>query len=87
MKDLRTKIGEGGRLIIPVSFRRQLHLDIGDEVILHIKEDELYITTAHQSLAKLQAKIKDYMGKTDTPFSLADTLINVRRAEAQAEHE
>ena len=87
MKDLRTKIGEGGRLIIPARFREHLHLDIGDEVILHIKGDELCITTAQQSLAKLQARVKEYMDKTDTPFSLVDTLINARRAEAQVDHE
>ena len=87
MKDLRTKIGEGGRLIIPAHFRRHLHLDVGDEVILHIKGEDLLITTAQQSLAKLQAKIKAYMDKTDTPFSLVDHLIKTRRAEVQAEHE
>ena len=87
MKDLRAKIGEGGRLIIPVCFRRHLHFNVGDEVILHIEGDGLLITTAQQSLAKLQARIKNYMDKTDKPFSLVESLIQTRRADAQVEHE
>ena len=86
MKDLRTKISESGRLIILARFRRHLHLDIEDEVILHIKGNDLIITTAQQSLAKLQARIKNYMDKTDMPFSIVDHLIKARRAETQAEH-
>jgi len=87
MNDIRTKIGEGGRVIIPSVFRQQLHLNIGDEVILHIKDEEIYMTTPLQALRKLQARVKGYMDTTDKPISLADELIAMRRAETEEEHE
>jgi AbrB family looped-hinge helix DNA binding protein len=87
MNDIRTKIGEGGRVIIPSVFRQQLHLNIGDEVILHIKDEEIYMTTPLQALRKLQARVKGYMDTTDKPISLVDELIALRRTETEEEHE
>lgn len=85
MSDIRTKIGEGGRVIIPAVFRQHLHLAVGDDIILHIKDDEIHITTPHQALYKLQAKVRSYTDAGDKPVSLVDELIAMRRAEAAHE--
>jgi bifunctional DNA-binding transcriptional regulator/antitoxin component of YhaV-PrlF toxin-antitoxin module len=34
MKAIRTKLGKGGRVIIPTAFRQNLHLETGDDIIL-----------------------------------------------------
>ena len=85
MNDIRTKIGEGGRVIIPAGFRQALHLQTGDDIILHFENNEILITTPEQALAKLQAKVKSYLDKSERPVSLVDELIGMRRAEAKDE--
>ena len=34
MSAVRTKLGEGGRVIVPATFRQNLHLEVGDDIIL-----------------------------------------------------
>ncbi len=85
MNDVRTKIGGGGRVIIPVIFRKILRLKAGDDIILHFEDNEIHITTPEQTLIKLQAKVKSYLDKADKPVSLVDELIAMRRAEAKDE--
>lgn len=85
MNDVRTKMGDGGRVIIPVIFRKILHLEAGDDIILHFEDNEIHITTPEQALIKLQAKVKSYLDKADKPVSLVDELIAMRRAEAKDE--
>lgn len=85
MHDVRTKMGDGGRVIIPAIFRQTLHLEAGDDIILHFEDNEIHITTPEQALIKLQAKVKSYLDTTGKPVSLVDELIAMRRAEAKDE--
>jgi AbrB family looped-hinge helix DNA binding protein len=85
MNDIRTKIGEGGRVIIPTLFRQAMHLNAGDDIILHIEDNEIHITTPEQALLKLQAKVRSYLDKTEEAVSLVDELISSRRSEANHE--
>jgi AbrB family looped-hinge helix DNA binding protein len=85
VKGIRTKIGEGGRVIIPSSFRQQLSLNIGDEVILRIKDEEIYMTTPKQVLQKLQANVKKCIDSFGQPISLVDELKAMRNKEAENE--
>lgn len=85
MEVIRTKLGDGGRIIIPAIFRQNLHLTPGDDIILHMKEDIIYITTPDQALSKLQAKVKNYTNKLGQDISLVDELIAARRSEAKRE--
>jgi AbrB family looped-hinge helix DNA binding protein len=81
MSAIRTKLGEGGRVIIPATFRQNLHLAAGDDLILHMQEEMIYITTPDQALHKLQAKVKNYVDTTGKHISLVDELIAMRRLE------
>ncbi|KJW02581.1 hypothetical protein REIP_0592 [Rickettsia endosymbiont of Ixodes pacificus] len=38
MQTMRTKLGEGGRIVIPASFHQNLHLLPGDDIVLHMKK-------------------------------------------------
>ncbi len=85
MKAIRTKLGEGGRVIIPAMFRQNLHLEAGDDIILHMQENVIYITTPNQALHKLQTKVKNYVNATGEHISLVDELIAIRRLEVNRE--
>jgi AbrB family looped-hinge helix DNA binding protein len=85
MNDVRTKIGEGGRVIIPAMFRQALHLEPGDDIIIHFEDNEIHIITPEHALAKLQAMVKGYIDKSDTPISLVEELTTMRRTEAKDE--
>jgi len=85
MQTMRTKLGEGGRIVIPASFRQNLHLLPGDDIVLHMKENIIYITTPNQALAELQAMVKNYTDSTGEKISLVDELIKSRRLEASHE--
>ncbi|WP_152540740.1 AbrB/MazE/SpoVT family DNA-binding domain-containing protein [Rickettsia endosymbiont of Ixodes scapularis] len=82
---MRTKLGEGGRIVIPASFRQNLHLLPGDDIVLHMKKNIIYITTPNQALAELQAMVKNYTDSTGERISLVDELIKSRRLEASHE--
>ena len=85
MNAIRSKLGEGGRVIIPANFRQMLHLAKGDDIILHCDNDVISITTPYQALLKLQQKLKHHENNTGESFSLADELISNRRAEVKNE--
>lgn len=85
MKAVRTKLGKGGRVIIPTAFRQNLHLETGDDIILHMEDNLIYLTTAEQALRTLQNKVKNYINTTGQDISLTDELITMRRNEAKYE--
>ena len=84
MNPVRAKLGENGRVIIPASFRQKLHWSSGDNIILHINNNEISITTPKEALSKLQMKVKTQMEKIGN-ISLVDELIANRRKEADNE--
>lgn len=81
----RTKLGEGGRVIIPAAFRSNLSLSPGDDIILHLSEDTICMTTPNQALRKLQAKVKSSISAIGENISLVDELLATRRSEVNHE--
>lgn len=82
MSGVSTKIAEGGRLVIPAEHRRQLGLEIGDEVILRVEDNELRILTRAAAVKRAQEKVRRHVkGRR----SLVDELSAERRAEAKRE--
>ena len=79
MKAVRTKLGKGGRVIIPTAFRQNLHLETGDDIILHMEDNLIYITTAEQALRTLQNKVKNYINTTGQNISLTHILAHMPR--------
>lgn len=74
MKEFRTKINENGRVNIPVSCRKILNLQTGDELILRVENDELHIMSVKRALTKAQLIVQKYAQKK----SLVDELRNLR---------
>jgi AbrB family looped-hinge helix DNA binding protein len=82
MQSIRTKLGEGGRVIIPAQIRHNLNLEAGADIILHTQDDIIYITTPSKSLRKLQNKVKDSLKtSSNNPKSLVDELLIMRKVE------
>ena len=78
MKEIRTKIAEGGRVVIPAEYRQALGLNIGDEVIIRLEEGALRIFTPDQAIAYAQELLRPYLPQGR---SLSDELIRERRLE------
>lgn len=82
MPEIRTRIAEGGRIVLPAEYRRSLGLRVGDEVILRLEDGEVRILTPQQAIRRAQALIR---GGIPEGRSLADELIAERRVEANDE--
>jgi len=78
MFEFKTKLGRGGRIVIPAEYRQALHLQVGDDVILRLKDDEIHIFTPDQALQQAQALVRRYvpLGRL-----LSEELIAERRLE------
>ncbi len=78
MNQVKTKLGEGGRIVIPAEYRQALGLQVGDEVILRLEGRELRIFTLNQAIKRAQELVSHYIPQER---SLADELIAERRLE------
>jgi AbrB family looped-hinge helix DNA binding protein len=82
--EVRLKVNENGRLVIPAEFRRALGIRAGDEIILIWKEDEIRITTMKKRIERAQRHVRQYV---KPGVSLVDELIAERREAAKRELE
>ena len=76
---MKTKIKEGGRLVIPASYRKTLGLKSGDEVILSLEDGEIRIVSVRQAVARAQTLVRQYVPEGR---SLSEELITGRQDEA-----
>lgn len=82
MNQIKTRLGEGGRIVIPVEYRQALGLQVGDEVIVRMEDGEIRIFTLRQALKRAQEIVRRYIPEGR---SLVDELIAERRREAENE--
>jgi len=82
MAEIKTKLAVGGRIVIPVEYRRALGLRVGDEVILRLEDGEVRLLTPRQAIRRAQELVRRYV---PAGRSLADELIVERGAEAARE--
>ena len=80
--EIRQRVNENGRVVIPASFRKALGINIGDEVVLRMEDDELKITTLKRRVERAQRLVRKHV-KRGT--SLVDELIAERREAARNE--
>lgn len=75
------RLGKQGRLVVPVSLRQELGLELGDELVARAENGRLIFEPKAAVVARLRARFKGVEG------SLADELISERREEAKREAE
>ncbi len=63
MQQQNTKIGEGGRLVIPAAYRKALDLHPGDELIIRIENGELRLFRQSQALQRIRAAVRKKITK------------------------
>jgi AbrB family looped-hinge helix DNA binding protein len=61
MFGFRTKLGKGGRIVIPAGYRQALNLHVGDDRILRLKADEIWVSTPDQAMQQAQALVCRYL--------------------------
>ncbi len=80
---VKTKIGAGGRVVIPAAFRDELGLKEGDQVVISCEDGEIRVTTFRERVRRMQefvaARVKPELDST------VDDFIAERRAEATRE--
>lgn len=79
---LKTKVTEGGRIVIPARMRKAMGMDVGNSVTLTLDDDGLRISTRANAVRRIQELMKD---KIDPNRSVVDELIRERREEAANE--
>jgi AbrB family looped-hinge helix DNA binding protein len=82
MVKVMTKLGEGGRLVIPADYRKALGVDTGDELVLILEENSLRVLTPKEGIRRAQALVRSYIPEGRL---LSDELIEERRKESQLE--
>lgn len=82
MTSIKTKIGKGGRVVVPAKYRKALDLKPGDDVILVLGDGEVRITTVKQAIRRAQQIVRRYVPEDR---DLVSELIKERREEAARE--
>lgn len=82
MSTVRGRMIDGGRIIVPAAFRRQMGVAKGDTLLFEMHGDELRVRPARSALRALQARLQPYAPASG---SVADELIADRRVEAERE--
>lgn len=81
MLETRTRLQEGGKLVIPATYRKALNLSQGEELVLRIQNNELRIAPASQALGRARSLVKKHVRRK----TLAAELIAERRKQAARE--
>ena len=81
MDNITTKLRQGGRIVLHADFCEALGVKVGDELILSLKDDEIHVFTRRTAIKRAQGMLKHIAPGR----SLADELIQERRAEAARE--
>ncbi len=82
MAEVRLRVNENGRIVLPVAFRRALDIRPGDQVLARLEGDEVRITTLRHRLERTQRHVRQFV---KPGVSLADERIAERREAARHE--
>ncbi|HMD99408.1 MAG TPA: AbrB/MazE/SpoVT family DNA-binding domain-containing protein [Terriglobia bacterium] len=82
MADIRLRVNENGRLVLPASFRKALDICPGDQVLARLEDDEVRITTLKHRIERAQRHVRKFVRPGRR---LADELIAERREAAKHE--
>ncbi|MFC5568113.1 AbrB/MazE/SpoVT family DNA-binding domain-containing protein [Rubellimicrobium aerolatum] len=82
MPSQRVKIVEGGKLVIPAAFRREMGIAAGDTVVVELDDGELRVRSLSAAIRRVQARMRELNPEGRL---LSEELIADRRAEAERE--
>jgi AbrB family looped-hinge helix DNA binding protein len=76
----KAKIGDEGRIVLPLDWRKDVHANPGDELIIQVHNDGLHISTVQQAIERFQKLVAQHV---PADVDLVDELIRERRAESE----
>ena len=82
MKQTKTRLGPGGRVVIPAEYRNELGLETGDEVTIVLDENGLHVWTLKERLRRIRAIAARHV---PAGTLVSDELLADRRREAAGE--
>ena len=80
MTNVRLRVDENGRVVLPAPFRKALSIRTGDRVLARLEGGELRITTLKYRIERAQSHLRQFV---KPGRSLADELIAERRLRAR----
>jgi AbrB family looped-hinge helix DNA binding protein len=80
--DDRVTLNENGRIVIPAAMRKALKVKPGDELLLHMEDGEVHVTTHARRIQKAQELVRKRLGPNP---DLVDGFIAERREAAKRE--
>lgn len=80
--EVRTRVGEKGRLVIPAAIREALGIKEGDSVDLRVEDYELRISTRRARIRRAQENVRRYVQEG---VMLSEELSQERREAAKHE--
>ena len=81
MGELKTKMGPGGRVVIPADARRLLGMNPGDHLVVVVEEGGVRLLTRKEALRQARAIVARHVGGRD----LVGELLKERRRESRRE--
>ena len=78
----RTTVDSGGRIVLPVEYRRTLGIEPGDEVVLVLKEGAVRVMTSAEALRRARTLLAPYLDDGPDPV---DELLESRKRESRRE--
>jgi AbrB family looped-hinge helix DNA binding protein len=78
------KINESGRVLIPVSIRKEMNLNAGDDLLMEVEDGVLRIESYRARIRRIQEEFRQF---TKPGVLASDQLIAERRDEARRERE
>ena len=78
----RVKVVEGGKLVIPAAFRREMGISPGDTVIVELDHGELRVRSLPAAIRRVQERLREL---NPEGHRLSEGLIADRREEAARE--
>ena len=82
VEEVRLRLAENGRVVIPVEVRRDLGVESGGEIILERQKNGYRLTTRRQRIEEAQRYLRRHI---KPGISLVDELIAERREAAKHE--
>jgi AbrB family looped-hinge helix DNA binding protein len=80
---VKTKIGAGGRVVIPARFREQLGLAVGEVVVLSLEDGEVRMMSFRVRIKRMQEFVAARIEPSGP--SIVDEFLAERRAEEARE--
>jgi len=82
MAETRTRVGAGGRVVIPAAYRKALGVRPGDHLLLVLDGSQVRLLTPAEAIRSAQALVRRHVRKGRR---LSDELLAERRREAARE--